>query len=57
MNDDFVFTGYARVNQNNNAALMFGLAGALIEGNGATAKFEMKIDHINGALIKLRQLN
>jgi uncharacterized protein with FMN-binding domain len=58
INDDFVCTGYARVNQNNNsAALMFGLVGALIAGNGSTAKFEMKVDHINGGLIKLRQLN
>ena len=57
INDDFVCTGYVRVNQNNNAGLMFGLVGALIAANGSTAKFEMKIDHINGTLIKLRQLN
>ena len=59
INDDFYFTGKAKVNANTGdviaASIFFGIIGGLIASD-AEATFEMKIDHINGGFIRLREI-
>jgi hypothetical protein len=59
LNDDFFFTGKAKVTANTGdvvvASLFFGIIGGLIASD-AEATFEMKIDHINGGFIRLREI-
>jgi hypothetical protein len=57
--DDFFFTGKAKVTANTGdvivAGVFFGLIGSLIASD-AEATFEMKIDHLNGGFIRLREI-
>ncbi|MFA6083062.1 hypothetical protein [Mucilaginibacter sp.] len=59
-NNEFLFTGQAKVSANTGtviaASAMFGILGALITNGGDDATFEMKIDHRNGTLIKLKEI-
>jgi hypothetical protein len=59
LNDDFYFTGKAEVNAKAGdviaAGFFFGIIGGLIASD-AEATFEMKIDHINGGFIRLREI-
>ena len=59
INDDFVFTGKAKVTANTAdviaASFFFGIIGGLIASND-NATFEMKIDHINGGFIRIREI-
>jgi hypothetical protein len=56
---DFYFTGKAKVTANTGdviaANVFFGILGGLIASN-ADATFEMKIDHLNGGFIRLREI-
>ncbi len=56
--DDFYFTGKAKVTANAGdviaASFFFGVIGGLIAAD-AEALFEMKLDHLNGGFIRLRQ--
>jgi len=58
INDDFKFTGRAHSNARAGdviaASVFFGIMGGVIASD-ASAVFEMKIDHINGGLIRLRE--
>lgn len=58
-NDDFFFTGRAQVNASTGdvvaASIMFGAVGGALASN-ADALFEMKIDHVNGIFIRLREI-
>ncbi|MBX3254145.1 MAG: hypothetical protein KF862_08405 [Chitinophagaceae bacterium] len=60
INDDFLFTGKAKVAASAGdmiaAGVFFGIIGSLIAENSANATFEMKIDHINGGFIRLREV-
>ncbi|MBX2924302.1 MAG: hypothetical protein KF746_19025 [Chitinophagaceae bacterium] len=60
INDDFLFTGKAKVAASAGdmiaAGMFFGIIGSLIAENSANATFEMKIDHINGGFIRLREV-
>jgi hypothetical protein len=57
--DDFYFTGKAKVTAAAGdvimASVFFGLLGGLIASD-ANATFEMKIDHINGGFIRLKEV-
>lgn len=57
--NDFVFTGKAKVTANSGdviaASIFFGVIGGLIASN-AEATFEMKIDHVSGGFIRLREI-
>ena len=57
--NDFLFTGKAQVTANAGsvitASLFFGIIGGLIASN-ENAMFEMKIDHLNGGFIRLREV-
>ena len=59
-NDDFYFTGKAKTAAHTGdiiaAGIFFGIIGELIASNSADATFEMKIDHINGGFIRLREI-
>lgn len=59
-NDDFYFQGKAKVAANSGnvvlASAFFGIIGGLIASE-ASAQFEMKIDHVNGTPILLKQLD
>jgi hypothetical protein len=59
-NDDFLFTGKAKVAASSGdmiaAGVFFGIIGSLIAENAANATFEMKIDHVNGGFIRLREI-
>jgi len=59
-NDDFYFTGKAKTAASSGdivaASLFFGIIGGLIASNTADATFEMKIDHVNGGFIRLREI-
>lgn len=59
-NDDFLFTGKAKVTAATGdviaASMFFGVLGGLIASDAANATFEMKIDHINGGFIRLREV-
>lgn len=60
VDDDFKFIGRAKVAANTGdviaASVFFGVVGGLIATN-AQATFEMKIDHINGGFIRLKEIN
>jgi hypothetical protein len=57
--DDFHFTGKAKVNAKAGdvimASMFFGILGGLLASD-AEATFEMKLDHINGGFIRLREI-
>jgi hypothetical protein len=57
--DDFYFTGKAKVTANTGnviaASLFFGIIGGLIASD-AEATFDMKIDHLNGGFVRLREV-
>lgn len=59
INDDLLFTGKAKTTANTGdvvtASLFFGIIGGLIASD-AEAMFEMKIDHLNGGFIHLREI-
>lgn len=59
VNNDFIFIGKADVTAKTGdivaASLFFGVTGALIATN-AEAVFEMKLDHINGGFMRLREV-
>jgi len=58
-NDDFVFTGKEQVSAGNGdviaATVMFGVLGSLLTSN-TEATFEMKIDHLSGRFIRLKEI-
>ncbi|MCC6288175.1 MAG: hypothetical protein IT249_09845 [Chitinophagaceae bacterium] len=58
--NDFLFPGKAKVAASTGdmiaAGVFFGIIGSLIAENTANATFEMKIDHINGGFIRLREV-
>ena len=55
---DFYFTGKAKASANSGevmmASMFFGVVGGLLASN-ANARFEMKIDHLNGGFIRLKE--
>jgi len=55
---DFYFTGKAKVSANSGdvmvASMFFGVIGGLL-ASSSNAKFEMKIDHLNGGFIRLQE--
>lgn len=57
--NDFFFTGKAQVTARTGdvvaASILFGVIGGLIAAN-ADATFEMKIDHVNGEFIRLKEI-
>lgn len=59
VDDDFKFIGKAQVNANTGdviaASVFFGVIGGLIATN-VQSTFEMKIDHINGGFIRLKEI-
>ena len=58
--DDFHFTGKAKVNAETGdvmmASLFFGVIGGLLASSGHDAVFDMKIDHISGGFVRLKQV-
>lgn len=58
--DDLYFTGKTKVNANAGdvivASVFFGIIGGLIASGSGTAEFEMKIDHVSGGFIRLREV-
>jgi hypothetical protein len=58
-NDDFYFIGKTKVSANSTdvigATLLFGIVGALLASD-TNATFVMKVDHINGGFIHLREV-
>ncbi len=63
-NDDFYFNATVKVSPNNDATIissfLFGLVGGIIAASaseGRQATFEMKIDHVSGKFIKVREIN
>jgi len=58
-NNDFLFTGKAQVAASTasviTASAFFGILGGLIASN-ANSTFEMKIDHLNGGFIRLKEV-
>ena len=59
VDDDFIFVGKAKAVANSAdveaAAFAFGIIGGILASN-VTEDFEMKIDHVNGEIITLRQI-
>ena len=59
LDDDFYFTGKAKVTASTGdviaAGFFFGIIGSLLASN-ADATFDMKIDHTNGGLIRIREI-
>ena len=57
--DDFFFTGKAKVTANAGdvivAGVFFGIIGGLIASD-ASALFEMKLDHLNGGFMRIREI-
>jgi hypothetical protein len=57
-NNDFFFTGKAKVTANTGdviaASLFFGIIGGLL-ASGTEATFDMRIDHLNGGFIRLKE--
>ena len=57
--DDFYFTGKAKVTANAGdvivAGVFFGIIGSLIASD-ASALFEMKLDHLNGGFMRIREI-
>ncbi len=58
--DDLFFTGKASVAPNNTdvivASVFFGVIGGLIASSPGSALFEMKIDHLSGGFIRLKEV-
>ncbi len=58
-NNDFYFTGRVKVSANSGgvfvASLFFGVLGGILASN-ANATFYMKLDHLNGGFIHLREI-
>lgn len=58
--NDFYFTGRAKVPSNSNdvmvASMFFGVIGALVASNPSNAVFEMKIDHLTGGFVRIREV-
>lgn len=58
--DDFYFTGKAKVSANSSdvmmASLFFGVIGGLIASSPGTAAFEMKLDHLSGGFERLKEV-
>ena len=56
---DFYFTGKAKATANSAdvmvASMLFGVIGGLLAAN-ANATFEMKIDHLNGSFVRLKEV-
>ncbi len=59
-NDDFYFQGKAKVTAKTGnvilATAFFGIIGGIIAGD-ATSEFEMKVDHLNGSTVLIKQIN
>lgn len=57
--DDFYFTGKAKVTANTGdvivAGVFFGIIGTLIASD-ASSLFEMKLDHLNGGFMRIREI-
>ncbi|MBD1362210.1 hypothetical protein IDJ77_00180 [Mucilaginibacter sp. ZT4R22] len=60
VNDEFIFTGMAKTPPNPTSVMVasaaFGLLGALAVSVGDEGTYEMKIDHQNGSIIKLKEI-
>ncbi|HEX8462580.1 MAG TPA: hypothetical protein VF623_14165, partial [Segetibacter sp.] len=60
INSDYHFTGKAKVQANTGdviaASLFFGILGGLIASSNSDATFDMKLDHINGGFIRLKEV-
>ncbi|RWY54104.1 hypothetical protein [Mucilaginibacter gilvus] len=60
MKDEFIFTGMAKTPANTAgvivAGAMFGVLGTVMAGAGDDGTYEMKIDHQNGSIIKLKEI-
>ena len=58
--DDFYFTGKTKVSANSGdimaASLFFGIIGGLLASAPVEAVFEMKIDHVGGGFIRLKEI-
>jgi hypothetical protein len=58
--EDFYFTGKAKVTASTNdvmmASLFFGVIGGLIASSGSNAAFDMKVDHLSGGFIRLKEV-
>jgi hypothetical protein len=58
--DEFTFTGMAKTPPNPTSVALagaaFGLIGALAVGSGDEGTYEMRIDHQNGSIIKLKEI-
>jgi hypothetical protein len=58
--DDFYFTGKAKVNPNSGdimmASLFFGIIGGLLASSGHDALFYMKVDHVGGGFVRIREI-
>jgi hypothetical protein len=58
--DDFYFTGKAKVNANTGdvmmASVFFGIIGGLLASSPVEAVFEMKVDHVSGGFIRLKEV-
>ena len=60
VNNDFFFTGKANSTANTGdvivASAFLGIIGGLMASDGAVSTYDMKIDHVNGAFIKLKEI-
>lgn len=60
VNNDFIFTGKANGTANTGdviiASAFLGIIGGLMASDGAVSTYDMKIDHVNGAFIKLKEI-
>lgn len=58
--DDFYFTGKAKVNANSGDVMMasffFGIIGGLLASSPHDALFYMKVDHVGGGFVRIREL-
>lgn len=60
MEDDFYFTGKAKVNAKSGdvmmASVFFGVIGGLIASAQGDATFDMKVDHLGGGFIRMKEV-
>ena len=58
--DDFYFTGKAKVNASQGdvmmASVFFGIIGGLLASSPHDALFDMKVDHVGGGFVRIRQV-
>lgn len=58
--NDFYFTGKVKVQANSNdvvmASVFFGLIGALLASTPGSAESEMKMDHLSGGFIRIKEI-